>query len=103
MDKTAADKAAKEYWSNYFKEYGQMWVRDIPRRIKTAMVRSKDLGVKTAEGNVAPIAHNVSEDGTLSIEAAFTGELDGRAGQVMILTEFDKQAKMKKFEVTRIA
>lgn len=103
MEKIATDNAAKEYWSNYFKEYGEMWVRDIPRRIKSAMVRSKDLGIKTAEGNMAPIAHNVSDDGSLSIEAAFNGKLDNDESKVMITAEFNKEGRMKRFEATRIA
>ena len=103
MDKTAADKATKEYWSAYFKEYGSMWVRDIPRRIKTAMVRTKDLGVKIAEGHVVPMAHDVSDDGIMSIEAAFTGKLDDQDGQVIIVAEFNSEGRMQKFEAVRIA
>lgn len=103
MDKTAADKATKEYWGNYFKEYGKMWVRDIPRRIKTAMVRTKDLGVKTAEGQIAPLAHDISDDGVMSIEAAFTGKLDDKYGKVLILAEFNDEGRMRKFEATRIS
>lgn len=102
MDKVAVDKATKEYWGNYFKEYGQMWIRDIPRRVKTAMVRTKDLGVKTVEGSIVPIAHNVGEDGTLSIEAAFSGKLDDHDARALITAEFSNNGKMLKFEASRI-
>jgi len=103
MEKIAADKAAQEYWGNYFREYGKMWVRDIPRRIKTAMVRTKDLSVKTAEGNVAPLAHSISDEGNISVEAAFTGKLDDKDAHVLITAEFNGEGRMQKFEATRIA
>jgi len=103
MDKTAVDNAAKNYWSTYFKEYGKMWIRDIPKRIKTAMVQTKELGIKIADGNVVPIAHDVSDSGVLSIEAAFSGKLDDQDGRVLIIAEFTEDGKMRKFEATRIS
>lgn len=104
MDKVAVDQATKEYWNNYFHEYGQMWTRDIPRRIKTAMTKTKDLGgVKIAEGNVVPVAHEVSPDGILSLEAAFTGKLDNQDAKVLITAEFTESGRMTKFEANRIS
>lgn len=96
------DKATEEYWSNYFRDYGKMWVRNIPRRIKAAMVRSKDIGVKIAEGHIVPIAYDAS-DNSLSIEAAFNGKLDDKESQVFIVAEFNDQGRMQKFEASRIA
>src|SRR5262245_12755428 len=34
----AVDEQAKAYWTEYYKDsdYGQLWVRDIPMRIKAA-------------------------------------------------------------------
>ena len=32
LTKLAVDPKAKEYWSGYFKEYGKMWTRDIPKK-----------------------------------------------------------------------
>lgn len=103
MDKVAVDKATKQYWDTYFKEYGKMWTREIPRRVKTAMIRTKDLGVKTAEGNVVPIAHNVSEDGNLFVEAAFSGKLDDQDAKVLITASFSEEGKMLSFEANRVA
>jgi hypothetical protein len=103
MDKTAVDSAANKYWSTYFKEYGKMWVRNIPKRIKTAMLQTKELNVKTAEGSIAPVAHDISEDGILSLEAAFSGKLDDQDARVLILAEFSEDGKMRKFEATRIS
>lgn len=103
MDKVAVDKATKAYWDNYFHEYGQMWTRDIPRRIKTAMTKSKDLSVKTAEGILTPIAKDVAEDGTLSIEASFNGKLDQKEATVLVTAEFNELGRMLKFETNRIS
>jgi len=103
MDKVAVDKATNEYWNNYFHEYGQMWTRDIPRRIKTAMTKTKDLGVKIAEGTIVPIAKDVADDGTLSIEAAFDGKLDDKEAKVLVVAEFNEIGRMTKFEATRIS
>jgi len=102
MDKVAVDKATQDYWNNYFNEYGQMWTRNIPRRIKVAMTKSKDLDIKTAEGNVAPIAHSIEDDGHLSIEAAFVGKLDDKESRVLVTAEFNESGRMLKFEATRI-
>lgn len=102
MDKIAVDNATKKYWDTYFKEYGKMWTREIPRRVKTAMIRTKDLGVKTAEGNIVPIAHHIAEDDTLFIEAAFSGKLDDRDAKVLVLASFNKEGKMLSFEANRV-
>lgn len=34
LTKLAVDPSAKSYWSGYFKDYGKMLTRDIPRKIK---------------------------------------------------------------------
>lgn len=102
MDKTAVDSAASNYWSTYFKEYGKMWVRNIPKRIKSAMVQTKELNIKTAEGNIVPVAHDISDTGVLSIEAAFSGKLDDQDAKVLVTAEFTEEGKLRKFEAVRI-
>lgn len=102
MNKVAVDKATKQYWDTYFKEYGKMWTRDIPRRIKAAMTRTKNLNIKIAEGNIVPIAHHVSEDNELSIEAAFSGKLDSQDASVLITASFNKEGRLLSFEANRV-
>jgi hypothetical protein len=101
MDKTAIDNAAKKYWGTYFREYGQMWVRDIPRRIKNAMRRTS----KTAnlDGTLAPMAANIGPDGSLSVEAAFVGKIDDQDAKILITALFDREGHMKEIETTRIS
>ena len=101
MQKVALDQAAKSYWSDYFKEYGQMWVRNIPRRIKQATIRHEK--ASSIEGEFAPLAGDVSSNGTLSIEAAFVGKLDDQDAKIMVTASFDEEGKMKEFICNRIS
>ena len=100
MNKVAVDEATKKYWSTYFKEYGSTWVRDIPRRIKQATRRK--IGAKELEGVLRPIAHETAKDGSLSIEAAFAGIIDGQEAKGFIVSSFDKEGTMQEFNFHRI-
>ncbi len=100
VQKTAADQAAENYWSDYFKEYGQMWVRDIPRRVKSAMRRK--LKASALDGHISILAHEIADDQSLSIEASFVGKIDDQNAKALATIVFDKDAKMLKFEATRI-
>lgn len=100
MHKEAVDQKSKEYWSAYFKEYGQMWVRDMPRRIKQAARRH--IAATELEGSVAPLAKHVAEDGSLSLEAAFVGQIDGEDTRGLILAEFTHDGTLKSFDFTRV-
>ena len=101
MEKTALDQAAKNYWSTYFKEYGKQWVRDIPRRIKTAM--SKRLKASIVEGEIAPIAADIAQDNTLSVEAAFVGKIDDQEAKVLVTASFDGTGSMKELICNRVS
>lgn len=100
MNKVALDTAAKDYWSEYFKEYGQMWVRDIPRRIKQAVRR--DQKVASVDGSVVPIAKHIN-DGNISVEAAFVGKLDDVESKVLVTATFNPLGKMETIDITRIS
>jgi len=54
LSKQAVDQAAKSYWEKYYKEYGKAWVREIPKRIKSAV--AKQAGFKDEEGLLVPTA-----------------------------------------------
>lgn len=101
MQKVALDQTAKKYWSEYFKEYGQAWVRDIPRRIKRAAVRHLQAG--TLEGEFAPVAGDVSANGSLSVEAAFIGQVDKQDAKILVTATFDGQGKLREFICNRIS
>ena len=101
MDKVAVDSTAKNYWSTYFREYGQMWVRDVQRRIKQAMTR--EIKATKLEGEIVPVAHDVSKDNTLSIEAAFIGKVDGVDSKIMVTASFNAEGKMESIDTTRIS
>lgn len=101
MDKVAVDQKAKEYWSSYFKDYGESWTRDIPRRIKQAMRR--EANVKDVVGNLVPIAANVAESGLLSVEAGFKGKIDDQDAQILVTASFDSDGKMLDFVLNRVS
>lgn len=102
MRKVAVDKATQNYWSDYFSEYGKMWVRDIPRRVKVAMRRK--VNATKVEGNIAPIAANIDEnDDSLLIEAAFVGKIDDRDATILVTAEFDSSGNMQSIEAFQVA
>ena len=100
-NKVAVDSTAKNYWGSYFKEYGQMWVRDIPRRIKQAVRR--EIKANEIDGELVPIAHDVSRDQTLSVEAAFVGKVDGVDTKILITASFNSEGQMQSIDTTRIS
>jgi len=101
MEKKAVDATAKAYWSGYLGQLGEMWVREIPRRIKAALKR--EIQATTLEGTLKPLAHEAAKDGTLSLEAAFTGKVDNRDARILITAEFNGDGELKSFDTTRIS
>ena len=57
MKKIAVDQAAKEYWKLLYGEYGESLVKDIPRRIKAALLAGKKVASVDDAALVLPIAH----------------------------------------------
>ena len=65
FEKTALDNAAKEYWKLLFGEYGEALVRDIPRRIKAALLENKKVASVDDSADVRPVAAARHNDGML--------------------------------------
>lgn len=64
--KTAVDSTAEKYWSEYYGEYGQLWVRKIPMRVKAALAEhasQKKLAAVQGEPTIAPLATVITDDG----------------------------------------
>lgn len=92
--KQAVDQIAKDYWTEYFKEYGKMWVRDIPGKVKDAL----DTGTKSAQAtspvSVAPVGYSVTAsrltlDGIIRLGEAsrlFRAEFDHKGDLVSLVT-----------------
>ena len=101
MEKTAIDQAASSYWSDYFKEYGKMWVRNIPRRIKTATARHLKAKI---EGEFAPIAGNINPvDDGLTVEASFVGKINDKEAKILVTASFDQEGKLSEFICNRVS
>ena len=65
MRRYAVDKSAEDYWSEYFGEYGQAWVRNIPRRVSAAL-QAKD--TRLASADIQPLGVALRADGGLTLE-----------------------------------
>lgn len=65
LTKTAVDAKAKEYWKLLWETYGEALTRDIPRRLKAALVNSKKVASVDEQAIVLPVAHAKSGESTL--------------------------------------
>lgn len=92
MNKIAIDDAAKKYWKLLWGEYGEQLVRDIPRRIKAALVANKKLA-SVEEGIVLPTAHVVSGDNLL-VEGMYR---DSNT-KMLFLATLDKELNVKELK-----
>lgn len=93
ISKTAVDSNARNYWEDYFGPYGKMWVRQLPKRVKAALVaelttRAQRQASKGAtvtiprliSGSIAPLAHAITDD-ALIFEGVFKGAIEGPEGK----------------------
>jgi hypothetical protein len=103
--KWAVDSSAKEYWSNYYKEYGKAWVRDIPRRVKKAMLdhtKTASVGTgaeKLASGVVTPVGTSIT-DTSVVLEGMFRAA----SGENFIFcAEFDHEGAIKQFDTAKLS
>lgn len=68
------DKLTKDYWSNYFGDYGKLWVKDIPKRVKAAVDAKRTAAAGTAPidaaGDVVPLGYEITA-AALTLEGAY--------------------------------
>lgn len=93
MNKVAVDQAAKDYWKLLWKEYGEALVRDIPRRLKAALVDNKKVASVNESAVVMPVAHARSEDGIL-IEGIYKDS----TAKLMFHASLDKEGNVKELK-----
>lgn len=65
MEKVALDQAAKDYWKLLYGEYGEALTRDIPRRIKAALLANKKVASVDDGADIRPVASAKDGDKTL--------------------------------------
>ena len=94
MNKIAIDSAAKAYYKLLWADYGEDLVRDIPRRIKAALVANKKLASTGQEGIVLPAACVKSADGGLLIEGMYRDS----DTKMMFLATLDKECNIKEIK-----
>lgn len=95
--KVALDEAAKAYWKLLWGEYGEALVRDVPRRIKAALVDNKKVAMSVEAATVLPVAHAITAEG-LQVEGLYR---DGKQ-KLMFHATLDKNldvTEVKSFEL----
>lgn len=85
MEKTAVDAAAKKYWEELYGEYGAALVRDIPRRIKAALLENKKIASVEDDAGIHPVASARHNDGLL-----LEGLYDGHDVKLLFRATVDK-------------
>lgn len=113
MKKIAVDQAAVEYYTTYFKDYGKLWVREIPRKVHArlaAIVRKSASSTPTELsliGRSLPLYGKRTTEGGLIIEGVFKGH--GSVGKKkfpvarMFVATFDGEGNITQFEDTDIS
>jgi hypothetical protein len=94
FSRIAIDKAAEDYWTSYYADtgYGEIWVRKIPKMIKTAMFREANLDVRAID--ILPFATTTSPKGVWLEGLASAGEK-----RVAFVAEFSHEGDLMDFEV----
>lgn len=94
FSRSAVDKAAEEYWTKYYADtgYGELWVRKIPKKIRTAMRLETGLDMRSID--IVPLATQASPKGIWLEGMAAAGQK-----RVAFVAEFDHDGELMEFEV----
>lgn len=99
LSKVAVDAAAKKYWESFYKEYGRAWVRDIPRRVKTAMAETRRIAsVDVESGQVFPTAATLVGD-----VATIEGLIKTSGADHMFQASFNGDGDIIAFDTVKLA
>jgi hypothetical protein len=90
MNKVAVDQAAKDYWKLLYGEYGEALVRDIPRRIKAALLENKKVAMINEAALLLPVAHAKSGEDLL-----IEGIYKDASTKLMFHVSLDKEGNVK--------
>jgi hypothetical protein len=93
MNKVAVDQAAKDYWKLLWKDYGEALVRDIPRRLKAALVDNKKVASVNETATLIPVAHARSGD-----EIHIEGIYKDKGAKLMFHASLDKDGNVKELK-----
>lgn len=88
--KVSVDAAAKKYWELLYKDYGRDLVRDIPRRIKAALMEHKKVASINETAKLVPTAHAIVGD-DLHLEGLYKD----KSAKLMFHAELDKEGNVK--------
>lgn len=107
ITRTAVDKKTQDYWSEYFGDYGKLFVRDIPRTIKNAALkefrRSAARGDRTLhKSEVVPLGYRVTASGGLSLDGVLRVDYSSgnkrRTASRLFNAQFSASGKLLKLD-----
>lgn len=90
MKKIAVDDAAKKYWKLLYGDFGEALTRDIPRRIKTALLDNKKVASVDDTASVLPVAHAM-----VGTELHLEGLYRDKGTKLMFHAELSKDGTIK--------
>ncbi len=94
MIKQGVDDAAKKYWQLLFEEYGSQLVKDVPRRIKAELDKSRKVAssetatlspVAAAKDGDVTVVEGIFQDGDVSLLFTASVKSDGTVDNVHLL------------------
>ncbi len=106
LSKQAVDQTAIDYWTQYFGEYGKLWVREIPRNIRASLVpesnrTASDGDGELTESSVVPLGYAVTAD-RLILDGVFRGRFaSGRRESKLFRAQFDHDGQLINLESRR--
>lgn len=97
MDKIALDQAAKDYWKLLYGEYGEALVKDIPRRIKAALVSKSRVASNDGDADVRPVAH--ARDGENML---LEGLYNDQGAKLLFRASIDRQGNVQDIQAIEV-
>ena len=95
--KTAVDSSAKTYWELLFGSYGTELCRDIPRRIKAALLANKKIANIDDASDIRPVASAKDENGTV-----LEGLYRDQSAKLLFRAMLDNEGNVKEIKTIEI-
>lgn len=95
--KKAVDEAAKKYFKLLWDDFGEALTRDIPRKIKAALLDNKKVASVDGQAMIIPVAHAKSGN-----EYMLEGMYNSGTEKLMFLASLDKDGNVvsiKSFDI----
>ena len=95
--KKAVDQAAKDYWRLLWDAYGEQLVKDIPRRIKAALVANKKVASIDESADVRAIAAAKVDTGSV-VEGVYHSD----GAKLLFRANLDKEGNVSEIQTINL-